>query len=109
MEEKDRKFKKFRQIMAIIGIVLLISMYIVSFIVALCTDASTFGIFMTCLVTTIFVPIIIFMAMELYKLVYKNRKENVSVRELKKMSKKYENNPEGMISELEEKGKKSEK
>lgn len=100
----DEKNKKAKRVAAIICIVLLVSMYIVSFIVALCTDASSFGLFMACIFSTIFIPILVFLAIELYKLVNKNTKGRVSVKQVKKLSREHENDPEGMINELEKIG-----
>ncbi len=64
MEEK--KIKRHKQIAAIIGIVFLVSMYLVTFVLALCRFDGAFELFMACLLCTLFIPILIWIYIWLY-------------------------------------------
>ena len=67
----EKKYKKLRQVLAIIGIVLLVGMYIVSFIAALGHSENAHAIFMLSMYCTFVVPVIIYIIQVIYKMANK--------------------------------------
>ena len=59
--------KKVKQIIAIIGIVILVGMYVTTFIMALCDSTATMSMFKGCIGVTIFVPIAAYVYICLHK------------------------------------------
>ena len=59
--------KKIKKILALVCVVLLIGMYIVTFIMALVDSSATMAMFKGCITMTIFVPVVIFCYICLHK------------------------------------------
>ena len=57
----EKKFKKIRQIAAIVGIVLLVGMYLVALIAALGKSENAKSIFVLALYCTFVVPVVIYL------------------------------------------------
>lgn len=74
----EEKFKKFRRIMAIIGIVLLVGMYVVSLIAALGKSENAHAIFMLSMYCTFVIPVIIYIIQLVYKLATKGKDKDKS-------------------------------
>ncbi len=68
--------KKIKQILAIIGIVIILGLYITTFILAICGNENTHGLFMASIFATVMIPVIIYIIQWLYKLVKKQAQEN---------------------------------
>jgi|GEM_PF-1942950 hypothetical protein len=76
--------KKVKQISAIIGIALIVSMYVLTLITALLIPKYTSGLFTASLFSTFVVPVLIYSYMLIYKLV--NKKDHtVFLNKLKKL------------------------
>ena len=65
---EDKKIKRHKQIAAIIGVVLLVALYLVTFILALCRFEGASSLFMGALACTIVVPVLIWIYIWLYGL-----------------------------------------
>jgi amino acid permease len=65
---------KVRRIAAIIGIVLILSMYLVSFISSFFATKYSYGLFIASVFSTIVIPIMIWWFITIYKWVHKNDK-----------------------------------
>ncbi|MDD3173316.1 MAG: hypothetical protein PHF63_06600 [Herbinix sp.] len=63
--------KKVKQIAAIIGIIFLVSLYIITFISAFFTTKYTNGLFLASLFSTFVIPVMIYGYMLIYKLLSK--------------------------------------
>ncbi len=63
---EDKKIKRHKQIAAITGIILLVGMYIVTLILALCRFDGAFDLFMGCLLCTVFIPILLWIYIWIY-------------------------------------------
>lgn len=70
---EDKKIKRHKQIAAIAGIVLLVALYLVTFIMALCRFDGAFELFMGCLLSTMLVPILIWIYIWLYGMLTKKK------------------------------------
>lgn len=70
----EEKYKKVRRIAAMVGIVLLVGMYIVSFIAALGKSENAHAWFMISLYCTFVVPVIIYVIQLIYKISNKDKK-----------------------------------
>ncbi len=57
-----------RRVFAIIGIILILAMYATAFILAICGNENTSKFFMAAIMTTIFVPILLWFYIRLCKL-----------------------------------------
>lgn len=66
--------KKVKRISAIVGIVLIISMYVISLISALFASKAAPGLFLTSIFSTVVIPIMIYAFIATYKYVHKNDK-----------------------------------
>ncbi len=62
---------KVKRIAAIVGLVLIVSMYIISFLSALFATEYSSGLFMASIFSTIVIPIMIYMFITVYKWVHK--------------------------------------
>ncbi|MBE5960069.1 MAG: hypothetical protein E7256_01585 [Lachnospiraceae bacterium] len=80
--------KKVKQIVAIIAVVLLLSLYGLSFVSALMAKPYANGLFMASLFSTIAVPVFIYGLLVVYKMVHRND-EDMSLRELRKQNREY--------------------
>lgn len=70
--------KKIKQILAIIGIIIIVGLYIVTFILAITGNENTKGLFLASIFATVMVPVIIYIIQWLYKLVKKQAEETNS-------------------------------
>lgn len=64
--------KKIKQVLAIIGILLLISLYVITFVLALTDDPNTMTAFRASLYCTFLVPVLIWVYTFIYKLLKNN-------------------------------------
>lgn len=80
------KFKKIKRVLAIIGVVLIVCMYLVSFVSSLANWEFAHGLFLASLYCTFVIPVIIYIIQMIYRLTNKNRDEEA--REEKKTEKK---------------------
>lgn len=80
--------KKTKQIVAIIAVVLLLSLYGLSLVSAFMAKPYANGFFMASLFSTIAVPVFLYGLSVVYKMVHKND-EDMSLKELKKQNKEY--------------------
>lgn len=80
--------KKVKQIVAIIAVVLLLSLYGLSFVSAFMAKPYANGLFMASLFSTIAIPVFIYGLLVVYKMVHKND-EDMSLKELRKQNKEY--------------------
>ncbi len=64
---------KLKKIFAIAGVVLLLGMYLLTFISAILATPNTHSLFLGSLAATIIVPIFLYAYMLIYKVVYKKR------------------------------------
>lgn len=64
---------KLKKIFAIAGVVILLGMYLFTFISAILATPNTHSLFLGSLAATIIVPIFLYAYMLIYKVVYKNR------------------------------------
>lgn len=62
---------KVKRIAAIIGLVLIVSMYFISFLSALFATEYSYGLFMASIFCTIVIPIMIYLFITVYKMVHK--------------------------------------
>ncbi len=69
----ENKFKKVRQIAAIIGIALLVGMYVTAIIAAAGKSENSQAIFKLALYCTFVVPVIIFVMQLVYKLMNRDK------------------------------------
>ena len=69
----EKKFKKVRQIAAIIGIILLVGMYVVAIIAAMGKSENAQAIFKLALYCTFVVPVIIYLMQLVYKLINRDK------------------------------------
>ena len=64
--------KKVKRILALIGIVLLVSLYVITFVLALTDDPNTMNAFRASLYCTFLVPVLIWAYTFIYKLLKNN-------------------------------------
>lgn len=83
--------KKAKQITAIAGIILLLSLYVVSLISAIAAKPYANSLFTASLFCTIVIPVVIYGFMVIYKAVHKKPDDEVKLTELKKKNKELEN------------------
>ncbi len=68
--ETGRKMGRgLQRVLAIIGIVFLLGLYLATFVLAFFTNAETKGLFMACLFSTVAIPIMIYGYILVYRLV----------------------------------------
>ena len=66
--------KKIKQILAILGVLLLLSLYITTFVMALTDNTETMQLFKASLFATFVVPVLMWVYSLIYKLANKNSK-----------------------------------
>lgn len=64
--------KKIKRIAAVIGIVLISSMYIISIISAIFSSKQAPGLFLASIFSSVIIPIMLYCFVEIYKYVHKN-------------------------------------
>ena len=67
--------KKVKQVLAIIGIVIILGLYATTLILALCGNENTHGLFLASIFATVMVPVLIYIIQWLYRLVKKQAEE----------------------------------
>lgn len=72
---------KLKRIFAITGVVLLIGMYLLTFISAIFATPNTHSLFLGSLAATIIVPIFLYAYTLIYKVVYKDREQQEDIEE----------------------------
>jgi large-conductance mechanosensitive channel len=68
---KGSDMSKVKRIAAMIGLIFIVSMYLVSFLSALFATEYSYGLFMASIFSTIVVPIMIYLFIMVYKMVHK--------------------------------------
>jgi Na+/melibiose symporter-like transporter len=76
--EMRENMGKVKRIAAVIGIILIASLYLISFISAFFAKENAAGFFMASVFSTIVIPIMIYAYIAVYKHVHKNDKQNSS-------------------------------
>ncbi|MBR6536901.1 MAG: hypothetical protein IKT67_06840 [Lachnospiraceae bacterium] len=95
----------FKQIVAAVGLLLLVGMYVVSIVFACLAKPGAEGMFMASLVATVIIPIVLYIFIVLDKIARKNAPEGMSLKELRQYNKRIKNgeDPEKVAKEIEEK------
>ncbi len=95
----------FKQIVAVVGLLLIVGMYVASFVFALTAKPGAEGMFMASLVATVIVPIVLYIFIVLDKIARKNAPEGMSLKELRQYNKRIKNgeDPQKVAKEIEEK------
>ena len=75
MEKENKIRPKGQRILAIIGVVCLVALYIVTLISAIFTTPGTKGLFMACVYSTVAIPIMIYGYMLVYRILKKKNSE----------------------------------
>ena len=100
-----KKKVTFKQILAAIGLLLLVGMYVASIVLACFAKPGAEGMFMASLVATVIVPIVLYIFIALDKWAKKNAPEGMSLKELRQYNKRIKNgeDPAKVAKEIEEK------
>ena len=95
----------FKQIVAAVGLLLLVGMYVVSIVFACLAKPGAEGMFMASIVATVIVPIVLYIFIALDKWAKRNAPEGMSLKELRQYNKRIKNgeDPEKVAKEIEEK------
>ncbi len=95
----------FKQIVAVVGLLLIVGMYVASFVFALTAKPGAEGMFMASLVATVIIPIVLYIFLALDKLARRNVPKGMSLKELRQYNKRIKNgeDPEKLAKEIEEK------
>lgn len=67
--------KKTKQVLAIIGIILLVSLYVITLICAITDNTSTMQVFMASVFATVVIPVMIWAYSFIFRLIKKNSQE----------------------------------
>ena len=94
-----------KQILAAVGLLLLLGMYVVSIVFACLAKPGAEGMFMASVVATVIIPIVLYIFIALDKWVKQNAPEGMSLKELRQYNKRIKNgeDPEKVAKEIEEK------
>lgn len=100
-----KKKVTFKQIVAAVGLLLLVGMYVVSIVFACLAKPGAEGMFMASLVATVIIPIVLYIFIALDKVARRNAPEGISLKELRQYNKRIKNgeDPEKVAKEIEEK------
>lgn len=71
-ENKNEKRPKSQRILAIVGVIFLVSLYVVTLLSGIFTTPATKGLFMACIFSTVAIPIMIYAYMLIYKILKKH-------------------------------------
>lgn len=63
--------KKLKRILALVGVLLLAGLYILTFVSALLSTPYSAGLFKACLFSTVFIPIMIYAILLIYRILKK--------------------------------------
>ena len=104
-ESSMKKKVTFKQIVAVAGLLLIVGMYVASFVFALTARPGAEGMFMASLVATVIIPIVLYIFIALDKIARRNAPEGMSLKELRQYNKRIKNgeDPEKVAKEIEEK------
>ncbi len=94
-----------KQIVAVVGLLLIVGMYVASFVFALTAKPGAEGMFMASIVATVIVPIVLYIFIALDKWAKRNAPEGMSLKELRQYNKRIKNgeDPETVAKEIEKK------
>ena len=67
--------KKVKQILAMLGVILLVSLYVITLFCAITDNSATQQVFMASLFATVVIPVLFWAYMLVYRLIKKNSKE----------------------------------
>lgn len=67
--------KKVKQILAMLGVILLVSLYVITLICAITDNSATQQVFMASLFATVVIPVLLWAYMLVYRLIKKNSEE----------------------------------
>ena len=100
-----KKKVTFKQILAAIGLLLLVGMYVLSIVLACLAKPEAGGMFMASLVATVIIPIVLYIFIALDKIARRNVPEGISLKEMRQYNKRIKNgeDPEKIAKEIEEK------
>ncbi|MDD6208890.1 MAG: hypothetical protein PUB10_10270 [Clostridiales bacterium] len=70
------KYNKFQRILALLGVILLVSLYLVTLIAALTTSPSSNGFFMASLFSTVAIPVFLYAMNLVYQLLTKKKTDS---------------------------------
>lgn len=73
---KDKRKRTPKQIAALICVILLLCMYLITFIVACLDFPDSERLFAVCLLTTVGLPILLWIYIQLYTIIKKKQSEN---------------------------------
>ncbi len=92
-----------KRIAAWVGIGLIAVMYLLTIVAAVTARPETMGLFMTSIVLTILVPIMLWVFLKMYEM--SHPKDSISSAEMRKINKRIKagENPEDIAKEIEEK------
>ena len=95
----------FKQIVAVVGLLLIVGMYAASIVLACFAKPGAGGMFMASLVATVLIPIVLYIFIALDKWAKRNAPEGMSLKELRQYNKRIKNgeDPEKLAKEIEEK------
>ena len=95
----------FKQIVAAVGLLLLVGMYVVSIVFACLAKPGAEGMFMASIVATVIVPIVLYIFIALDKWAKRNAPEGMSLKELRQYNKRIKNgeDPQKVAKVIEEK------
>ncbi|MEG0805096.1 MAG: hypothetical protein RR364_00785 [Lachnospiraceae bacterium] len=65
--------KKTKQVMAIIGIILLVSLYVATLVLAITSNPNSMNLFKASIFSTIVIPVLIWIYTFIYKLIKKDK------------------------------------
>ncbi len=77
-----KKRSKAERIVAMAGIILLLGLYVVTFIAAVTTSEHTQALFMGCLLCTVFVPIFLHILIRLFQMMAEKKEGALTLHEL---------------------------
>lgn len=100
-----KKKVTFKQILAVIGLLLIVGMYVVSIVFACMAKPGAEGMFMASIVATVIVPIVLYIFIALDKWAKRNAPEGISYKEMRAYNKRIKNgeDPQKVAKEIEEK------
>lgn len=75
MEKETKTRPKSQRILALIGIILLVALYVITLISAIFTTPGTKGLFMACVFATVAVPVMLYAYMMVYRMLKRRAEE----------------------------------
>lgn len=68
--------KKTKQILALVGVILLVGLYIVTLILAITDNSGTLNMFFASVVATVIIPVLIWAYTFIYRLIHDDKKKD---------------------------------